>query len=905
MWSHEFPGMLAAAAFDVSMTSPSIASIMFVVALQAIFWSTLTIAIAFVLRTSVRLDKPGRDGHSNTAAGPEDANVAAALLAEGRLAEAGLIAQRLTERYPQSGIGWKVSGAALILMGRNVEACASLHKAAALLPDDAQTHADLGAVLLDLGLFDEAAKSYRRAIEIQPDFSQAHNILGIALSYLGNRDEAAASFLRATESQPDFAAAHSNLGNVLRELGRFEEAVASCRQAVAINPGFDTAHCNLGNALYDLRCWEEAAASYRRALEINPANADAHGNLGNTLKDLGRLGEAMESYRRALQINPNIAEVHNSLGVTLQLLDRMDEAEASYLRALEINPNYATSMNNLASLLTSRGKPKMAFDMIRQSLRIAETAETKKIFVRCIKYLRWEEDDNEIRMLMVRALEEPWGRPTELMQIGIGLAKLNPAIKACLARATEAWPQRLSAENLFLENGFGAIAADTLLHALLKSAPNRDIEMELFLTMARHALLESANQAGATLEVPNSALNFHSALAQQCFINEYLFSTTDDELLNATALRDSLAASLEANGPIPVLSLLAVAAYFPLDSMPGAARLLNLPWPGAVAAVLRQQIANPLEERRLRATLPRLTEIDDEVSLMVQSQYEESPYPRWVSSEPQGAQHDIVEYLCQRFPQSPIKRHDHGDNIDLLIAGCGTGQHSIESALQFPAVRALAVDLSLNSLSYAKRKSNEMGLTSLEYAQADLLKLGGQDRRFDVIESVGVLHHLADPYAGWRVLLSLMRPGGFMKLGFYSDVGRRFIVEAREKIAGQGYGSTPAEIRRWRSALLDADRISGVTSECCKSPDFFSTSACRDLLFHVQEHHLTLTGIDAFLKENKLTFLGFELDYNIVSAYKRRFPDDEAATNLQQWQVFENDHPDTFFMYIFWIQCGE
>ena len=66
---------------------------------------------------------------------------------------------------------------------------------------------------------------------------------------------------------------------------------------------------------------------------------------------------------------------------------------------------------------------------------------------------------------------------------------------------------------------------------------------------------------------------------------------------------------------------------------------------------------------------------------------------------------------------------------------------------------------------------------------------------------------------------------------------------------------------------------------------------------------MTLTGIDAFLRENNLSFLGFEIDEDVLHAYKLRFPDDRAATNLGQWQIFENENPDTFVgMYQFWIQ---
>ena len=42
--------------------------------------------------------------------------------------------------------------------------------------------------------------------------------------------------------------------------------------------------------------------------------------------------------------------------------------------------------------------------------------------------------------------------------------------------------------------------------------------------------------------------------------------------------------------------------------------------------------------------------------------------------------------------------------------------------------------------------------------------------------------------------------------------------------------------------------------------DFYSTSECRDLLFHVQEHRMTLPQIKAFLVAQELQFLGFEID---------------------------------------------
>ena len=87
--------------------------------------------------------------------------------------------------------------------------------------------------------------------------------------------------------------------------------------------------------------------------------------------------------------------------------------------------------------------------------------------------------------------------------------------------------------------------------------------------------------------------------------------------------------------------------------------------------------------------------------------------------------------------------------------------------------------------------------------------------------------------------------------------------------------------------------------------DFFSTSECRDLLFHVQEHQLTIAEIDSFLRRHNLQFVGFELPPAIVASYRFRFPEDRSMTNLASWQAFEMENPATFAsMYQFWIQSS-
>ena len=323
----------------------------------------------------------------------------------------------------------------------------------------------------------------------------------------------------------------------------------------------------------------------------------------------------------------------------------------------------------------------------------------------------------------------------------------------------------------------------------------------------------------------------------------------------------------------------------------------------ARAGILTQQVREPQEEAELRAAIPSLTPIENAVSRLVQTQYEENPYPRWVRIPLAESAMTVARYLSRKFPYADFPQNVDSGTAEILSAGCGTGQLALEIAQGINA-RVLAVDLSRSSLGYAVRKARELGLATIEFARADLLELGAVGGSFDMVECSGVLHHLSDPFAGWRALLSLLRPGGFMLVGLYSEIARRHILEARGFIAGRGYGTSAEDIRRCRQDLLDLGE--GRDFGIAASDDFFGISSCRDLLFHVQEVQTRLSAIADFIRVHGLTFLGFELDAATLQAYRRRFPQDPATTNLQHWQAFEEENPAAFSrMYRFWVRKND
>jgi Flp pilus assembly protein TadD/2-polyprenyl-3-methyl-5-hydroxy-6-metoxy-1,4-benzoquinol methylase len=673
--------------------------------------------------------------------------------------------------------------------------------------------------------------------------------------------------------------------------GRVSDAARLYRQILAMRPGTGAALNNLGSALCDLGQPEDAETCFRQLVMLSPHDAEAHNNLGTALHAQQKLDAAEASYRQALAFKPELLSAANNLAAVLSEQARLEEAAIVLRQALAHAPRDSEALSGLAAVTVAMGDPGAALELIGLSLAIQDTAKARRVFIDIVRQLRWTANNPAIRNLLARALTEPWARPRDLARSAASLIKLGvPGV----ARAVKAWPHSLAGDDLLGPGGAAGLAADRLLMALLVSTQNADIEIERFLTLARRLVLDVAG----TEAVSAQDLEFWAALARQCFINEYVFFRTEDEIRAAEKPRSEMAAALETGQTVMPLRVLAVAAYFPLAPVPFAARLLDRRWPEPVEAVLTQQLREPQEEARLSATIPQLTPIDDKVSRAVRAHYEENPYPRWIKPAPVERRSSVAEYLQMNFPLAVFAAAD--TRMKFLSAGCGTGQLAIECARSLD-VTVLAVDLSLASLAYARRKAAELGVAEIGFAQGDILTLGKAGRTFDVIESSGVLHHMTDPFAAWRALLDLLRPGGFMLVGLYSRLARRNIERTRRVIAERGYGTDADAIRQCRQDLLAMPE--GENFVTASASDFFGISTCRDLLFHGQETQLDLAEIGAFLTEHGLSLLGFEIGGEVLHAYRQRFPDDPAARTLAHWQAFEADNPETFAgMYIFWVQ---
>jgi Flp pilus assembly protein TadD len=134
--------------------------------------------------------------------------------------------------------------AALKAVGRLAEAEAECRRAIALTPQSAKAFYALATILQLQGRLDDALDAYRQTLALSPGHADARANLGTTLLAAGRLDEAAHECERSVAERSGNPHAHYNLGLVRQEQGRPRDAIACYRQAIALNPDYADAHWN-------------------------------------------------------------------------------------------------------------------------------------------------------------------------------------------------------------------------------------------------------------------------------------------------------------------------------------------------------------------------------------------------------------------------------------------------------------------------------------------------------------------------------------------------------------------------------------------------------------------------------------------------------------------------------------
>lgn len=672
-------------------------------------------------------------------------------------------------------------------------------------------------------------------------------------------------------------------------LKRFDKAVECYNKALRVKPDYAAAYNNLGNVFKEKGDKELAIRNYKLAIKLKPNYAEYHNNIGIIYKENNSINFAKQSFKQAISLKSDYAEAYYGLGLALEKNGEFPSAIKSYESALIYKPNYPEVFFNLGNIYTKKGDYELSFKNYVNAIKLKknyyEAYFNLSLSLFDLKFTKYDREVEKVIFFLLN--QKTIVRPTDIGLAVISIIKLNP----CLSKELDEVSRSYNSESL-LETIL-KLSKLSLLLKYMSLAPIPDLGLEAFLSKVRESLLFLNSELGDSQEV----VKFQSILALHCFINEYIYYDNNKQIKALKELENLVLSELHSGRQPSPNAILALASFKALNQFKWHKKIKVTKH---IEKVFKQQVIEPNYELKLKSTIPILGKIKNQISRKVREQYESHPYPRWINFS-LSSESKLISEVTKTLKLNLIDfKINDVKKPDILIAGCGTGQHSIETAVRFRDSKVLAVDLSLASLAYAKRKTEEYKVKNIEYMQADILNLGKFKKKFDIVESCGVLHHMDDPLAGWRILTDSLKQGGLMKIGLYSELARECIKKIRKDINKKGVGSSEMEIKAFRNDLIYSTKK--YYKPILDSDDFYCISTVRDLLFHEKEHNFTIPQIKDFIYELGLKFCGFQgeeilKNFNLINTNPKDIYD------LDKWNLYEESYPMTFVgMYEFWCQ---
>ena len=602
---------------------------------------------------------------------------------------------------------------------------------------------------------------------------------------------------------------------------------------------------------------------------------------------LNQAEDAINAINKALQGNENIDNYFLKKASLLTSKGDFEAAIETYIALIDKSPTNSDALLQIAGVYLETRKFSQATIALLRAAAIRELPSKQKTWLFA-----------SLKLSNIQRFSEPV--VTGLLNV-LDYRELNPqAISNCIQNYLFVKYQ-LNKKTLNLN--LNTVIQDTLFLKALPIIRLCSIEAENFLNSLRATVTQLILSDSA---ISLKMLPLARALALNSYASEYVGYVNPLEVELVEKTQALLAIDLKTPNWAPQKSeklLLILAMYTDLYRTPCASALLeyNLnDWPPLLFEIANKSLFKISEELRTSRQIESLTAIENTVSREVQAQYEENPYPRWDNFSV-GALDTVGSLLVMgtKLSKDSFPRQLFDPQSPILVAGSGTGKQPLSVAKRFPQTEVIGVDISRRSLAYSTLKAKELGIENVKFYHADILHLPDSLGKFYYIECCGVLHHMGNPLDGFKKLLSMLEPGGVMKIALYSTIARRKITLERNKIAKLKLEPTEKNIRMYRQALMNKIPRSPITTSFT---DFYNLSECRDLLFHQHEKTYTWPEIESICKNLDLNFLGIFDNLSIDNAFKE-FNDKGDPTSFADLETFENANPDAFSsMYQFLVQ---
>lgn len=187
---------------------------------------------------------------------------------------------------------------------------------------------------------------------------------------------------------------------------------------------------------------------------------------------------------------------------------------------------------------------------------------------------------------------------------------------------------------------------------------------------------------------------------------------------------------------------------------------------------------------------------DPELREKIRRQFDHCPYP---STPVEHTYADDPDFLYIHNLITAFYRRDRTvidpAGMVILDAGCGSGIKALGLAQANPSSQVIGVDLSPESVEFAKKRIQYHGIENVEFQVLDLEDLPSLGLEFDYINCDEVLYLLDDPAAGLAAMSRVLKPTGILRFNLHSLYGRETMLRVQTAFRMMGLmDSNPEDV---------------------------------------------------------------------------------------------------------------
>jgi tetratricopeptide (TPR) repeat protein len=518
------------------------------------------------------------------------ANKGDALSALGRFREAVKSYDQALGLDPQNVFAWLNRAAALFATRDYEKALESSDRALAIEPGNALAMINRARTLGALNRTAEEADCLRKLVAADPGMLEAKLMLGSALLRLKQFNEALAQFDAALASDPKTLSATVGKGHALVGLNRPEDALKSYDAALGKRDDIPELHAGRSYALAQMGRFEEAVDAIDRAIALDAESPKYHAHRADLQKQLGRLDEVAKSAESVAALSASDPLFQFNSGMDALKQDDLGKAREHFLKVLQIDQNMVDAMLALSEIAIRSNEHPLAVGFALRALQTRESDQTRSYFVERVLGLGIVSQNEDFRSVLLKAINEAWRPAQSLFPQAATLIRNGPA-KALIEDASKRWPKPFTDKKV-LELTLPDVFKDEIFVCALSNMQMADNDFEYFLTLLRRYFLESALNPPALKNMREEAVNFASALAQQCHSNKYSYRVEPDEEANLEKLAAEVKRSPK-NSSQELFRIAVLGSYSPLSSHLNTGDFAGVAITSGFEKLMKQQISKP------------------------------------------------------------------------------------------------------------------------------------------------------------------------------------------------------------------------------------------------------------------------------------------------------------------------